>query len=347
MAEFLEGEEAASAAGLVYVSDDEPGIGRRRAGRGVYYLYPDGKKVVGAATLRRIEQLKIPPAWCNVWICRRERGHLQAVGEDEKGRKQYIYHPLWRQVRDDTKFSRLAPFGRALPYIRQQVQRDLRKKGLPKEKVVAAIVALLEKTRIRVGNEQYARENNSYGLTTFKGKHVSVRGKRLQFRFRGKSGLQHEIDLEDGQLADVVRSLQELPGQELFRYEDEVGGLGWVTSTDVNAYLHLVSGENFTAKDFRTWQASLLTAQGLRERGRSQSEREAKKTVSEVLQEVACALGNTPAVCRQAYVHPRLLETYLNDLHLEVLDGFPKRKLTACGPLKPDEARLVCFVEDY
>lgn len=345
MADPDTGERTARGAGLVYVTDDEPGIRRRRAGRGVYYVFPDGRKVRGAAVLKRIAELAIPPAWEEVWICRRANGHLQAVGKDRDGRKQYIYHPEWHQARNETKFSRLAAFGRVLPYIREQTRRDLQKRGLPKEKVVAAVVTLLEKTRIRVGNERYARDNGSYGLTTFHGRHVRVRGKRLQFRFQGKSGQRHEIDLEDERLARVVRSLQELPGQELFQYADEQAGQGCVSSTDVNTYIHLAAGEPFTAKDFRTWQASLLTAQGLARRGNCADGEAAQQVMAEVLEEVAEQLGNTVAVCRQAYVHPQLLDTYMQEYSLEGWKSFSQQKLAACGRLRVDEARLVCFVE--
>jgi len=303
--------ESAREAGLRYVSDDRPGIRRRRAGKGFRYLRPDGTTVSDEPTLKRIKSLVIPPAWTDVWIAIDPRGHIQATGRDARGRKQYRYHPRWRAVRDETKYERMIAFGEAIPDIRQRVQRDLARPGLPREKVLATVVRLLEMTLIRVGNEEYARENRSYGLTTLRNRHVAVEGTRLRFTFRGKSGKQHEVSLRDRRLAGVMRRLQELPGQEVFQYIDEDGHRASIDSDDVNAYLHEISGEAFTAKDFRTWAGTVLCAVTLRELEAAASPTEAKHNVVQAIKQVSQQLGNTPAVCRSCYVHPAIIDTYL------------------------------------
>jgi DNA topoisomerase-1 len=306
----LDPHESAQEAGLRYVSDEKPGIRRRRAGKGFRYRRPDGSAVRDEQTLRRIASLVIPPAWTDVWISTDPRGHVQATGRDAKGRKQYRYHPRWRSVRDETKYERMLAFGAALPAIRAQLDNDLSRPGLPREKVLATVVSLLEATLIRVGNEEYARENRSYGLTTLRNRHVDVNGSRLRFEFRGKSGKEHRVSVQDRRLARVIRRLQELPGQELFQYLDEDGVRHTVDSDDVNAYLRAISGQDLTAKDFRTWAGTVLCAVALREVEACDSETEAKRNVAQVVKAVSGQLGNTPAVCRSCYIHPAVIDSY-------------------------------------
>jgi DNA topoisomerase-1 len=303
--------ESAREAGLHYVSDDRPGIRRRRAGKAFRYLRPDGSPVRDEPTLHRINGLVIPPAWTDVWITTDPRGHLQATGRDAKGRKQYRYHSRWRAVRDETKYERMLAFGAALPTIRARVDADLKRPGLPREKVLATVVRLLEATLIRVGNEEYARENRSYGLTTLRNRHLAVNGTELRFEFRGKSGKQHRVSLRDRRLAGVMRRLQELPGQEVFQYLDEDGARRTIDSEDVNDYLREIAGDDFSAKDFRTWAGTVLCAVALREVEACASETEARRNVTQVVKQVAQQLGNTPAVCRACYIHPAVIEGYL------------------------------------
>jgi DNA topoisomerase-1 len=302
--------DSAREAGLRYVSDDRPGIRRRRAGTAFRYLRPDGSPVRDEPTLRRIKGLAIPPAWTDVWIATDPRGHLQATGRDAKGRKQYRYHPRWRAVRDETKYERMLAFGAALPTIRARVEADLARPGLPREKVLATVVRLLEATLIRVGNEEYARENRSYGLTTLRNRHVAINGTELRFEFRGKSGKQHQVSVRDRRLAGVMRRLQELPGQEIFQYLDEDGARRTIDSEDVNGYLRETTGDDFSAKDFRTWAGTVLCAVALREVEACASETEARRNVAQVVKQVAQQLGNTPAVCRACYIHPAVIEAY-------------------------------------
>ena len=302
---------SAKEAGLRYVSDAQPGIRRKKSGKGFRYVDAEGKAVRNGDVLQRIRSLVIPPAWTDVWICADSRGHLQATGRDARGRKQSRYHPRWRVVRDETKYERMLLFGTALRGIRARLEEDLGLPGLPRNKVLATVVRLMERTLIRVGNEEYARENKSYGLTTMRAKHVHVSGATVVFRFRGKSGKQHTVGVEDRRLARIVRQCQDLPGYELFEYLDESGDTRKVDSTEVNDYLRAVSGEDFTAKDFRTWVGTVLAFMALREFEESTSETEAKKNVVEAIKAVALRLGNTPAVCRKCYVHPAILECYL------------------------------------
>jgi DNA topoisomerase I len=302
--------ESALEASLRYVSDDRPGIRRRRAGEGFRYVRPDGTAVRDEPTLRRIKSLVIPPAWTDVWITTDPRGHLQATGRDAKGRKQYRYHPRWRAVRDETKYERMLAFGAALPTIRARVDADLARPGLPREKVLATVVRLLEATLIRVGNEEYTRENRSYGLTTLRNRHVDVNGSELRFEFRGKSGKEHRVAVRDRRLAGVIRRLQELPGQEIFQYVDQEGARHSIDSDDVNAYLREISGLELSAKDFRTWAGTVLCAVALRQVEACTSETEAKRNVAGVIKSVAQQLGNTPAVCRACYVHPAVIDAY-------------------------------------
>jgi len=303
--------ESAHAAGLRYTTDTKPGISRRRHGRGFVYVAPSGKRLRDRRELERIHRLVIPPAWTDVWICPDPRGHLQATGRDARERKQHRYHPRWREVRDETKYHRLIGFARALPAIRRRTSADLRKPGLKLEKVVAAVVQLLEKTLIRVGNDEYARSNRSFGLTTLRDGHVEVKGGRVRFAFRGKSGVEHEVDLDDRRLARVVRECQDLPGYELFQCLDENGERHTIGSSDVNDYLRRIGGHDFTSKDFRTWAGTVLAARLLHELEFA-SDVEAKKNIVRAVEAVAKRLGNTKAVCRKCYIHPAIFESYLD-----------------------------------
>jgi DNA topoisomerase-1 len=296
--------------GLSYVSDEDPGIRRKRAGEGFAYVGPDGKAVKDAATLERIRKLVIPPAYEDVWICADPCGHIQATGRDARGRKQYRYHPDWRTSRDESKYARMAAFGRALPKIRARVDQDLRRRGLPKEKVLAAVIRLLELTLIRVGNDEYAKANKSFGLTTLRDRHAHFHGAQVQFEFKGKSGVKHCTGVRDRRLARLVKACQDIPGQRLFQYLDEGGHRHPVGSADVNAYLHEITGEAFTAKDFRTWAGTLAAAKALAMQPAPTSEREAKAAMSLCIKATAGLLGNTPAVCRKAYIHPEILTAF-------------------------------------
>ena len=304
-------QESAEEAGLRYASDEKPGIRRRRAGKGIRYLRPDGSTVRDEPTLRRIASMVIPPAWTDVWISSDPRGHIQATGRDAKGRKQYRYHPRWRSVRDETKYERMLEFGAALPTIRARVDDDLGRPGLSREKVLATVVSLLEATLIRVGNEEYARENRSFGLTTLRNRHVDVNGSELRFEFRGKSGKAHQVSVRDRRLAGVIRRLQVLPGQEIFQYLDDDGARHTVDSDDVNTYLRTISAQDITAKDFRTWAGTVLCAVALHDVEACDSEAEARHNVTQVVKAVSRQLGNTPAVCRSCYIHPAVIEAYV------------------------------------
>ena len=301
----------AKAAGLRYVSDRQPGYRRQRRGKGFTYQDWKGQTVTDPKVRERINTLVIPPAWKEVWICRYDTGHIQAVGRDEAGRKQYIYHPEWAKVRDQVKYSKLLRFGEALPDLRQKVAADLRQRKLTRTKVTALVIALMEQTLIRIGNEEYARNNDSYGLTTLLDDHVHFDDKSsVTFEFRGKSGKEHEIALRDRRLAKLVKECQELPGQRLFQYYDEDGDLVALTSTDVNDYLREATGFDFTAKDFRTWGGTILAARVLNECGCAESATATKKQITAAVKQVAQALGNTPTVCRQSYIHPAIFEAY-------------------------------------
>jgi DNA topoisomerase-1 len=302
---------SARAVGLRYVNDGQPGLKRNGSQKNFRYLDAQGKAVRAASVLKRIRSLVIPPAWTDVWICPHENGHLQATGRDAKGRKQHRYHPLWREVRDITKYDRMIEFGEALPRIRRRIARDLRPSGLNREKVLAAILRLMDLSFIRVGNDEYAKQNGSYGLTTMKDQHAKVRGERIHFSFRGKSGKYHSIQIEDRRLAKIVKHCQDIPGQELFQYFDEEEKRRDVTSGDVNEYLREVSGTDFTAKDFRTWAGTVLTAQALRQTAEFHSQEQAKKNLKQAIAAVAEKLGNTPAVCRKCYIHPFILDGYV------------------------------------
>lgn len=305
-------QDAAKQAGLVYVSDAEPGIGRRRAGKGWSYRMPNGSAAVDAKTIARIRQLAIPPAYTDVWICPSARGHIQATGRDARGRKQYRYHEGFRQVRDGTKYAHMLEFAAALPAIRSAIDADLARPGLPREKVLATVVRLLETTMIRVGNADYAKTNGSFGLTTLRNRHVEVYGSELRFRFRGKSGKAWQLQVQDRRVARIVKAVQELPGQQLFQYLDAEGELREVGSADVNAYLRDISGQDITAKDFRTWTGTVLTAMALAVFEVAGNATTAKQNVRAAIASVAARLGNTPTVCRKCYIHPAILEGYFD-----------------------------------
>ncbi len=308
----LDPKVSAEEAGLVYVNCGETGYTRIRSGKGFRYIDSRKRPVRDARTLARIRSLVLPPAWKDVWICARPHGHLQATGIDARGRKQYRYHPRWASVRGETKYEKILHFGRKLPGIRARTVADMRRRGLPKEKVIATIVRLLEKSLIRVGNEEYARQNKSFGLTTMKGKHAEVTGQAIHFRFRGKSGIEHTIDVHDPPLAKIVKKCQDIPGQDLFQYVDREGRQHPVSSADVNSYLHEIAGEEFTAKDFRTWAGTVLAARTLLKLRTFDSKAQAKRNVVKAIELVARKLGNTKAVCRKCYIHPAVLNAYLD-----------------------------------
>ncbi|MES1245646.1 MAG: DNA topoisomerase IB [Acidobacteriota bacterium] len=317
LALYVDPEESARAAGLRYVSDDMPGLRRRKRGKGFSYVDPKGSAVRDARTLERIGKLAIPPAWTDVWICPTANGHLQATGRDARGRKQYRYHADWRNVRDETKFGRMIAFGEALPKIRERVEADLSLRGLPREKVVATVVRLLETTLIRIGNREYARQNGSFGLTTLRDGHVDIDGSRLRFEFRGKSGKDHLVEIQDRRVARIVKQCRDLPGQTLFQYLDGNGERQKITSEDVNAYL----GEGFTAKDFRTWGGTVLALSALLEVGAAGSEKEASRIVVSTIKQVSESLGNRPAICRKYYVHPVVIEKFVAGQLEDALEG--------------------------
>jgi DNA topoisomerase-1 len=304
--------EAAEEAGLQYVSDDRPGYTRRANDGEFDYLDIQGKQIRDERRLLRIKRLAIPPAWTDVWICPSTNGHIQATGRDARRRKQYRYHERWREIRDENKFGRLADFAKVLPQIRKRVDQDIKLPGLPREKVLATVVRLLERTFIRIGNDEYARENKSFGLTTIKNRHVTVKGARLRFRFRGKSGRQHEVDVTDRRLAKIVAKCQDLPGQDLFEYLGDNGEVRDVTSQDVNDYLREITGHDFSAKDFRTWAGTLLAVLALNAQESFETKKQAKANVKAAICAVAELLGNTPAICRKCYVHPAIIEAYLS-----------------------------------
>jgi DNA topoisomerase I len=337
---------SATAVGLRYVSAEMPGILREKSGRTFQYRYPTGDVVEDEQVLARIKSLAIPPAWRDVWICPDPRGHLQATGRDDRGRKQHRYHRHWREIRDETKYSRMICFARVLPKIRKRVANDMALHGLPRNKVLATVVRLLEVSLIRVGNDEYARENDSFGLTTMRDKHVDVRGAMLRFRFRGKSGIWHEVDIRDRRLAKIVKSCQDLPGQELFQYVDEQGARHDVNSSDVNDYLREISGEDFTAKDFRTWAGTVLAAMALKDFERFDSKAQAKKNVVAAIETVAERLGNTPAVCRKCYVHPDVLNAYLDGTLARTLKQRAEQQLkSSLTNLRPEEAAVLTLLQ--
>jgi len=337
---------AARAAGLRYVHDGRPGIRREKARDGFRYLDAHGEPLTDEATLARVKSLVIPPAWTDVWICPQANGHLQATGRDARGRKQYRYHPKWRTARDEVKYERMLKFGAALPQIRARVDADLKPSGLPREKVLATIVYLLEATMMRVGNEEYARTNKSFGLTTLRNRHVKVDGSDVEFSFRGKSGVYHKVKVHDRRLAGIVRRTRDLPGQELFQYVDDDGATHSIDSSDVNDYLRAITGEDYTAKDFRTWSGTVLAALALQEFEKFDSEAQAKKNIVRAIESVAEKLGNTPSICRKCYVHPVVLEAYLDGAVLDVLRERTEKKLQEdLHALQPEEAAVLAMLQ--
>ncbi len=327
-------EEAAEEAGLRYVSDDKPGYTRKQKGDDFEFYDTTGKLVTDEAKLLRIKRLAIPPAYTDVWICPTGNGHLQATGRDARGRKQYRYHEKWREARDETKYDRMLSFGAALPKIRQRVEEDLSLLGLPKNKVLATVLSIMERTFIRVGNEEYVKQNKSYGLTTMRNKHVKVKGSVLRFNFRGKSGVEHDVNVSDRRLARIVKKLQDLPGQEIFSYLDEEDGtVRNITSQDVNDYLREITGQDFTAKDFRTWAGTVLAAVALNQVEKAETKKAAKQNIETAVSAVAKILGNTPAVCRKCYVHPAVLETYLTG---DMIEGLKRKTEEALAENSPD-----------
>ena len=326
--------------GVRYVNDTGPGITRRLVRGRFAYFAPDGTRIRDRDTIARIDALAIPPAYQDVWICPDPRGHIQATGRDARGRKQYRYHPAWIALRDENKYDRLLAFGRALPRLRRRARRDLQRNGIPREKVLAAVLLLLDATLVRVGSRRYARQNRTYGLTTLRRRHVQVRSSRLRFLFTGKSGVEHDVTLQDRQLARLVRTCADLPGQHLFKYRDEDGELREVGSDDVNAYPREVAGEDFTAKDFRTWAGSVHALAELRKAPAAETEAARKRAVAATIKVVARRLRNTVAVCRQCYVHPTVVDAYMNE------------KMAACAQcrravraLSMDETRLLALLE--
>ena len=337
--------EAAQEAGLIYVSDSEPGIRRRRAGSSFAYYTARGERVSEAKTLQRIRSLAVPPAYTDVWICTKSNGHLQATGRDARNRKQYRYHPRWTESRGDTKYEQLTVFAAALPALRSRIRSDMDRRGLPREKVLATIVYLLESTLIRVGNEGYAQENRSYGLTTLRNRHVTINGGDLRFRFKGKSGKHWNLQIRDRRVARIIRSCQELPGQLLFEYLDGSGAPQPIDSSDVNDYLREASGQHITAKDFRTWHGTVLAAMALGEFERFDSQAMAKKNVRAAIERVAARLGNTTTVCRKCYVHPEVLNAYLDGELLEEIKLEVETELRGdLDTLRPEEAAVLALL---
>jgi DNA topoisomerase-1 len=335
---------AAKAAGLRYVNDNKPGIRRERVGEGFRYFDAKGEPVEDEDVLRRIKSLAIPPAWVDVWICPHETGHLQATGRDARGRKQYRYHAKWREVRDEVKYERMIKFGQALPAIRREVDRALGLPGLPREKVLATIVYLLEHTMMRIGNEEYARTNKSFGLTTLRRRHVRIDGSDVEFRFRGKSGVYHKVHVHDRRLARIIQRTRDLPGQELFEYVDDDGETRTVDSSDVNDYLRTITGEDYTAKDFRTWSGTVLAALALQQFEKFDSQAQAKKNVVQAIEAVAEMLGNTPSVCRKCYVHPAVLNSYLEGSVMEMMRERVEEELDEHS-LRPEEEAVLRMLQ--
>jgi DNA topoisomerase-1 len=338
-------KQSAVSAGLRHVSDESPGITRKQRGSSFAFYDTDGKLIRDATELRRIRSLAIPPAWKNVWICPRANGHLQATGIDAKGRKQYKYHPTWRAVRDEVKFEKLLSFAEALPKIRGQVDEDMRRPNLTREKVLATVVRLLEVSLIRIGNEEYAKENKSFGLTTMRNRHVEVDGSTLRFQFRGKSAKRHMVELSDRRLATIVRKCQDLPGQQLFEYLDPTGKAVPIASEDVNDYLQTISGQPFTAKDFRTWAGTILAAIALGKMEEVDSQVMAKKNVVTAIEAVAGMLGNTAAICRKCYIHPAITASYLDGTLAGTLRVKADSQIAHhLHDLKPEEAAVLALL---
>ena len=344
----IEHRETASRAGLKYVTDGFFGITRRRAGRGGAFFKPDGERITDPDQRRRIKALGIPPAWTDVWICPDPKGHLQVTARDARGRKQYRYHPQYREARQKSKFRHIIELSEIIPVIREHAERDLRAPELSRRQILATAVQLLDKTLIRVGNDEYARENRSYGLTTLRTRHVQVEGDSLRFSFRGKSGVQQALAITDRRIARIIQRCQDLPGEELFQYLDGSGKRETIKSEDVNGYLQEISGRNITAKDFRTWGGTMLAGGELRAMGPAPTQSEAKANINRAIDAVAGRLGNTRAVCRQYYVHPALLEAYLQGLTAPPSTSSPPRTQSRrqVAALRQDEVAILQFLQD-
>jgi DNA topoisomerase-1 len=344
---IVDPRDAAETAGLRYVSDEEPGIRRKKSGKGFTFLKPDGSKVADKATLERIRSLAIPPAYTDVWICAKANGHIQATGRDAKGRKQYRYHPAFREVRESTKYEHMLEFARGLPAIRKTIDEHMSLRGLPREKVLATVVHLLENTLIRVGNADYVKQNKSYGLTTLRDPHVKVEGGELRFQFKGKSGKTWKLQVKDRRIARIVKACQDLPGQDLFQYLDENGEQQSITSADVNAYLKEITGRDITAKDFRTWAGTVLAALALKEFEEFDSEAKAKKNIRAAIEKVSGRLGNTPSICRKCYVHPEVFSSYMDgELLLEIKEEIETELREDLPSLKPEEAAVLSLLQE-
>jgi DNA topoisomerase I len=343
---MLDPTDVAESAGLTYVTDEAKGIARERDGDSFKYTKSTGQPVTDEATLERIRKLAIPPAWTDVWICPKPSGHLQATGRDARGRKQYRYHPQFREVSEQTKYEHMLEFARALPVIRAKVAEHMALRGLPREKVLATVVHLLETTLIRVGNDDYARQNESYGLTTLRNKHVKVEGTQLRFQFKGKSGKMWKLQIKDRRVAKIVKGCQDLPGQELFAYVDDEGQARDVTSADVNAYLREITGSDITAKDFRTWAGTVMAALALQEFERFDTKATQKKNLKAAIERVAARLGNTPTICRKCYVHPEILNSYAEgQLLLEIKQEVEGELRDDLAALKPEEAAVLGLLQ--
>jgi DNA topoisomerase I len=326
---------------LLYFPDEAPGIRRKKTKTGFRYVDAEGRPVRDEAVLTRIKRLAIPPAWTDVWISPVPEGHIQATGRDAKGRKQYRYHPRWREIRDENKYQRTIAFAEALPEIRERVDSDLRKQGLPREKVLATVVALLEKSMIRVGNKEYAISNQSYGLTTMRDRHVEVDESTIRFLFKGKSGKQHSVGVKDRRLARIVRQCRDIKGQQLFQYIDDDGERRQIGSADVNAYLREITGQDFTAKDFRTWGGTVLAAKSLQEMEPFSSATEAKRNLLQAIDEVAGHLGNTRAICRRCYVHPDVIDLYNEGALAQALEAVSEAKIEPLPGLSAEETAVL------
>jgi DNA topoisomerase-1 len=344
---IVDPRDAAETAGLRYVSDEEPGIRRKKSGKGFTYTKPDGAKVADKPTLDRIRSLAIPPAYTDVWICAKANGHIQATGRDAKGRKQYRYHPAFREVRESTKYEHMLEFAQGLPAIRKAIDEHMSLRGLPREKVLATVVHLLENTLIRVGNADYVKQNKSYGLTTLRDPHVKVEGGELRFQFKGKSGKTWKLQVKDRRIARIVKACQDLPGQDLFQYLDENGEQQSISSADVNAYLKEITGRDITAKDFRTWAGTVLAALALKEFEEFDSEAKAKKNIRAAIEKVSGRLGNTPSICRKCYVHPEVFSSYLEgELLLEIKEEIETELREDLPSLKPEEAAVLTLLQE-
>jgi DNA topoisomerase-1 len=335
-------KDAAETVGLRYVSDSRPGIRRKKAGSGFTYTRVDGARVTDREVLKRIKALAIPPAWTDVWICQFGNGHIQATGRDARGRKQYRYHARFREIRESTKYEHVVEFAEELPTIRKKVLEHIGLRGLPREKVLATVVHLLDTTLIRIGNDDYAKQNSSYGLTTLKNRHVEVDGNEVRFRFTGKSGKQWSLRVRDRRVAKIIRACQDLPGQELIQYVDDEGVCRDVTSADVNDYLREITGKDITAKDFRTWAGTVLAATALSEFETVDTAAQAKRNLRSAIEKVSSRLGNTPTICRKCYVHPEILHSYLDgNLVLDIKSHAEKELRNNLETLKPEEAAVL------